>query len=134
MDHLSDGGETFLPSVKAVGSAPQDLRDSEVRDAFNHVLSMELDVPILTLELGYEKIRSQFDQIGYEFDGIPPFTAQLDEFQEGEDIHAILNSDDHILCYLHIGYFQDLGGWYEIYAECVTEDELNDILSGDLED
>lgn len=131
MDQQSD--DTLISVVRPHQSSPQNLLDSEVRDAFNHVLSMDLDVPILTLEIGYQKIRTRFDEIGYEFDAIPPFMAQVDDFEEGEDIHAILDGTDTILCYLHIGYFRDIGGWYEIYAECVTEDELNEILSSDLE-
>ncbi len=122
-----DNGDT-IPII-GVGGYPTalDLQSAENRDTLNLALFEVLDEPVITIELGYEKIRGILEEFGWDASNIP-FSTFEDGIEDGEEIYAI--TDDSIV-YLYIAFFVDSQGYYEFHAEIVTEDELNDILSID---
>ena len=113
--------EFILETTEAMPEQPG--MDKEVRDKLNLLLLIELEKPVLTVEVGISKIRKILYLEGIAFESL----LGLDS--EGDEIATQINDDD----YLYILYFPTDDGYYDFYAE-VTDEEGIEELTSDVED
>ena len=91
----------------------------EVRDKLNLLLLIELEKPVLTVEVGISKIRKILYLEGIAFESL----LGLDS--EGDEIATQINDDD----YLYILYFPTDDGYYDFYAEVTDEQGIIEAMS-----
>lgn len=91
----------------------------EVRDKLNLLLLIELEKPVLTVEIGISKIRKILYLEGIAFESL----LGLDS--EGDEIATQINDDD----YLYILYFPTDDGYYDFYAEVTDEQGIIEAMS-----
>lgn len=125
MQECFDGGEeSAIEGVPALPGA-LDLSVPSNRDTINFAL-LDLTETSLSPEVFYERTRGILSDVGYP---LPSITSLTDVFTEesGEKILALGSAPLH---YLYFAYLHD-GELMESFAEVLTEDELDDVLSED---
>lgn len=132
------GGEgATLPAIEGVSDAV-DLNVAASRDPINDILADITDGGeiIASPEVMYERVRGILSEVGYD---IPPVSEKHDLFSEpeGEDFIALVHpslptrQDGSGHCFLYFAFYQHEDQSYEVWAEIVTEDGLEEILDGD---
>jgi hypothetical protein len=126
-------GEGLLPTITGTDEAV-DFFDPSQREATNFVLSDITDESQTYPAVVYEKVRSVLIGLGYS---IPPVTDNPLLFgeSEGEEIFGMTrplpaDSPEPDICYLYFAFCQvEDTTTYDVLAEIVTQEELEDILS-----
>jgi len=129
-DHIKEhtGEEGFtLPSFASHTDAV-DLHNPESRDALNFTLSDITDGPeAVDPVILYERVREALYGAGYS---IPSSTELLDTFSEiepdGDEVLALAPG-----VFLYFAFCKDDSGYYDVLAEVVNEEELEEILNGE---
>jgi len=99
----------------------------EIRDAVNFVLSDITDIETEP-EVAYERVRGILQDLRYL---IPPASSHADMFIDGygEAIIPLTHVEDAAPAFLYFAYAsEDDTENYEILAEIVTEEELEELL------
>lgn len=126
-------GESWLPAIVGSEGAVEFL-DPNQRDAVNFILSDITDEEVLHPEITYERVRQVLSSLGYS---IPAASARPELFgdTEGEEIFGMTrplppDSPEPEICYLYFAFAEDETDHdYDVLAEIVTEQELEDILN-----
>lgn len=122
-DHIVTLGPLAGPDNPAYGMT----MGNEWHDELNDELAAAFEFPILSPDIGYRRVQELFATVGLH---VPLFANPLDS-GDGEHIFMISGTPPW---FLYTAYFMLDNGTYEFYAEIMSEDILNDILSIDEED
>lgn len=118
-----------LSGVPAITGDPGATDIYEVRDSVNFVLSDITDLES-SPEVAYERVRGILQDLRYL---IPPSSSHADMFIDGygEAIIPLTHADAAMPVFLYFAYAsEDDTENYEILAEIVDEEELEEILNG----
>lgn len=129
-------GEASLPATEGTNESVN-FHDPVQREATNFILSDITDEsgsPIVV----YERVRQVLMDMGYS---IPPVSARPELFEgtDGEEVFGMTrpmppDSPEPAWCYLYFAFAQDEAGLtYDILAEIVTSEELEEILYEDVD-
>jgi hypothetical protein len=124
-------GEALLPAIEG-DSDCANFFDPSVRESTNFVLADVTDEPGVTPIVTYERVRLILMGLGYS---IPPVSARPELFgdNEGEEIFGMTrplppNSPEPAICFLYFAFCASDDNTYDILAEIVTTEELEEIL------
>lgn len=125
-------GEQLLPAITSSEDGVDFLNISQ-SDAVNFILSDITDEFAPCPEVVYERVRQVLMGLGYS---LPPvsFRPELFGDTEGEEIFGMTrpqppDSPEPKICYLYFAFCQDEETQiYDVLAEIVTEQELEEIL------
>jgi hypothetical protein len=149
-EHIEAASNGGLDAVMATegGLDAVDFYEPGVRDAINLTL---LDITDGTAEgvgepahttdpvVLYERVRAVIADAGYL---LPSSSSLLSLFSEmepdGDEAFALTrikqfepNEPEVVPCYLYFAFCKDEAGYYDVLAEVVTQDELEEILHGE---
>jgi hypothetical protein len=111
--HIPTGPEPTPP-------APVDLDyDVTAREQVNIDLADALADLTLGPETAYARVRSVLHQYRHDL----PYALLNVSGTDGEDVYAL--SD---MVFLYFAFFQEENGWYDCYAEVLTESELQTLM------
>ena len=123
-----EGGEDSLPAVHGEPDVI-DFSNPADRESVNSVLSDRTDGVMGDPAVVYEQIRGILMDVGY---AIPPASAyaELLSDTDGEEVIGlgVTTHEDGGAHYLYFAFSQDEDGDFEVLAEIVTEEELEEIL------
>ncbi len=119
-----------MDGVPAITGDPgaMDLQVQAIRDTVNFFLSDVTDTEIVP-ERAYERVRGVLGDLRYM---IPPASSHTDLFVDGhgEEIIPLVHRENAVPVFLYFAYTsQDDTENYEILAEIVTTEELEEILN-----
>jgi hypothetical protein len=105
-----------------------DLLDIGKRDEINFTLSDMTNIPSLDPVITYEQVREVLARLGCE---LPLASSHAEEFSEtdGELILPVIASGTQESMFLYFAFLQDVDLTYDVLAEIVTTDELEEILN-----
>ena len=109
---------TEVPPIPPV-EPPQDLENLDARENLNADLAEVLADATLSPETAWSRTKEVL--LGHGFD--LPFALMDCEGADGEDVYGITDT-----VFLYFAFFQDERGWFECYAEVLTEPELTTMM------
>jgi len=111
---MSDSFGDTMPMASA------DLDSVEAREAVNGDLAEALAGPLLGPESAWAKVQSVLRENGYHL----PYALMDIHDADGEDVYGLTETT-----FLYFAFFQEETGWYDCYAEVLTEEELHVLMA-----
>ena len=109
-----------LPGPEPTPPPPVDLdHDVLARERVNIDLADALADLVLGPEAAYTRIRSVLLQHGHDL----PYALLNVTGSDGEDVYALTD-----MVFVYFAFFQEDSGWYDCYAEVLTESELQTLM------
>jgi len=120
-------GDLVIPFVIGNPGAV-DLSDPEVREDLNDELDVEVDKHFNEITVAYDRVRDLLSEVGYIVPVHDAFTEP-----SHEEVYVLSSNGvdgESSVFYLYFAYVKnDLG--FEVIAEILTQDELNDLFDGE---
>lgn len=98
---------------------PADLENVDARESLNSDLAEALADATLSPESAWARVRHVLQQHGHDL----PYALMDIQGADGEDVYGLGGS-----MFLYFAFFQEETGWYDCYAEVLTEDELEALM------
>jgi hypothetical protein len=108
-----------IAPVPPVLNTPADLESVDARESLNSDLAEVLADATLSPESAWARVREVLRGHGYDL----PFALMDIQDTDGEDVYGLTDT-----VFVYFAFFQLESGWYDCYAEALTEAELQALM------